>query len=129
MTDTTKLIIPLPLMSLNKYVNAERSNRYRGANVKKSMTEICRVHSLKAKNKGLIIQTPFKATFHWYVKDKRQDLDNIVFQQKFIFDGMIKAGLIENDGYKQHRQSEHFYCIDKNERVEVVFEKVSDNNV
>lgn len=121
---SNKLVIPLPLATLNEYIDDERTNRFRGAKVKKKMTGICKVHALNAKNKGLVVPIPFKATFYWYVKDKRKDLDNIVFQQKFIFDGMIKAGLIKNDGYKQHRQSEHFYLIDKNERVEVVFEKL-----
>lgn len=121
---TNKLVIPLPLATLNEYINDERTNRFRGAKVKKKMTGICEVHALNAKNKGLVVPIPFKATFYWYVKDKRKDLDNIAFQKKFILDGMVLSGLIENDGYKQHRQSEDIYCIDKNERVEIVFEKV-----
>lgn len=122
-----KLTIPLPLITLNQYTNAERTNKFKAAKIKKEMTGICAQHSRVAKNKGLVIETPFKATFEWFMKDKRQDLDNIAFQKKFILDGMIKAKLIENDGYKQHRQSEDIYLIDKaNQRVEITFEKVED---
>ena len=39
---------------------------------------------------------------------------------------MVEAGLIENDGYKQHRQSEDIYLIDKNERVEITFEALEE---
>ncbi|MDT2782870.1 hypothetical protein P7H41_13050 [Vagococcus fluvialis] len=122
-----KLVIPLPLIDLNKYINAERSNRFAAAKVKKNCTNICKLHSLKAKNQGLDIPTPFKATFEWYVKDKRKDLDNIAFQKKFILDGMIEAGLIKNDGYNQHRHSEDIYLIDKNERVEITFEALEED--
>lgn len=117
-----KLVIPLPLIDLNTYIRVERGHWSKAAKAKKECTNICKIHSLKAKNEGLEIPTPFKATFEWYVKDKRKDLDNIAFQKKFILDGMIEAGLIENDGYKQHRQSEDIYLIDKNERVEIEFE-------
>src|SRR5699024_4720571 len=99
---------------------------FAAAKVKKNCTNICKIHSLKAKNQGLEIPTPFKATFEWYVKDKRKDLDNIAFQKKFILDGMVEAELIENDGYKQHRQSEDVYLIDKNERVEITFEALEE---
>lgn len=122
-----KLTIPIPLITLNQYINAERTNKFKAAKIKKDMTSICERHSRVAKNKGLVIETPFKATFEWFMKDKRQDLDNIAFQKKFILDGMIKAKLIENDGYKQHRQSEDIYLIDKeNQRVEITFERLED---
>lgn len=122
-----KLTIPLPLMTQNEYTNATRSNKFAGSKIKKEMTGICAQHSRVAKNKGLVVETPFKATFEWFMKDKRQDLDNIAFQKKFILDGMIKAKLIENDGYKQHRQSEDLYLIDKEyQRVEITFKKLED---
>lgn len=123
---TSKLVIPLPLITLNEYINKERSNRYAAAKVKKDCTNKVIYHAKRAKKQGLVIDTPFKARFEWYVKDKRKDLDNIAFQKKFVLDGMIKANLIENDGYNQHRQSEDIYLIDKNERVEIYFEKLEE---
>lgn len=59
--------------------------------------------------------------FNWYCANKKQDPDNIAFQQKFILDGMVKAGLIENDGWKQIRKLAHNFEVDKNNpRVEII---------
>ena len=39
--------------------------------------------------------------FEWVDQDQRRDKDNIAAAKKFVFDGMVKAGFIENDGWKQ----------------------------
>jgi len=37
----------------------------------------------------------------WIEPDKRRDPDNIAAGKKFIFDGMVEAGFIDNDGWRQ----------------------------
>jgi Holliday junction resolvase RusA-like endonuclease len=37
----------------------------------------------------------------WLEKNKKRDPDNIAAFVKFIFDGLQKEGIIENDGWKQ----------------------------
>ena len=39
-------------------------------------------------------------SFVWIEKNRKRDKDNITAAKKFIFDAMIKAGIIPNDGWK-----------------------------
>jgi len=58
--------------------------------------------------------------FVWYNKDKRIDADNQSFAQKFILDGMQKAGLIANDNAKTILAIYHDFKVDKEKpRVEI----------
>lgn len=49
----------------------------------------------------------------WYCKNKRQDKDNIMAGQKFIFDGLVTAGKLDNDGWGQIRSVTHLFEVDK----------------
>ena len=40
-------------------------------------------------------------TFTWVVKDKMKDKDNLAFAKKFALDGLQRAGVLVNDGWKQ----------------------------
>lgn len=60
----------------------------------------------------------------WYCKNKRQDKDNIMAGQKFIFDGLVEAGVIENDGWAQIGDVAHLFEVDKkNPRIEIRIEE------
>ena len=66
------------------------------------------------------IKTP--ATFHiiYFMKNKKKDPDNIAVAKKFIFDGLIEAGKIPNDGWKEIASWHEEFKVDKNnERIEV----------
>lgn len=82
--------------TLNEYVNAERSNKYIGAKIKREQTDIAYYSLLGTKP----IQTPTRLKFTWYCANKRSDLDNICFAKKYILDGMVKAGIIPNDNMR-----------------------------
>jgi Holliday junction resolvase RusA-like endonuclease len=69
---------------------------------------------------------PADYTITWYCKNKRQDKDNIMAGQKFIFDGLMAARKLKNDGWKQVRDVTHRFEVDKdNPRVEVEIKEVS----
>lgn len=83
---------------LNKYINAERGNKYAAAEIKENETQVARLAFCNEKPaQGL----PLELTFKWYCTDMRRNPDNIAFAKKFIIDGMVAAGYIENDGWKQ----------------------------
>ncbi len=83
---------------LNKYISAERGNKYAAANIKEDETNVARLAFKDLKPaQGL----PLDITFTWYCTDMRRNPDNIAFAKKFIIDGMVAAGYIENDGWKQ----------------------------
>jgi len=113
-----KLILPGNLTDLNTYINAERTNRFRGAKIKKDETE--RVYWECKKQKLKLIDHEQILTFYWYCKDMKKDPDNIAFAKKFILDGMRDAGVLKNDGWKQITGFYDMFFVDKeNPRVEV----------
>ena len=121
------ITIPLPLMTLNQYTYKQRANRFVGNKAKQTCTNKCSYHIVKAMKEGFTMDIPVTLKFVWYYKDKRQDPDNIAFQKKFILDGMIKAKLIENDGWNQITGFVDEFKTDKNnERVEIykIYEEV-----
>lgn len=120
---TNRIIIPLDVLpSLNEHDNANRANRYGGASMKKRATGQCSLYVKKAINEGFKVERqPMDLKFTWYAKDRRKDKDNIAFAVKYIFDGMVDAGLIENDGWKQVGNWENEFEVDKgNPRVEIM---------
>lgn len=114
--------IPGQLTNLNKYINAERTSRYAAARIKKEETDRC---TWAFKGIKPITKPPITIDFKWYVPNKRQDPDNVAFAKKFILDGMVKAGVIPNDGMNWILTLTDFFLFDKeNPRVEVIFSSV-----
>ena len=82
------------LLSLNEYVNAERTNRFAAAKLKKTETERvmweCRAQKIKKVSK-------IDEVYFLYYHDRRGDYDGYEFYQKFVWDGLKEAGIIPND--------------------------------
>lgn len=90
--------VKLPeLPDLNTYISAERGNRFIAAKIKNEATDLVAWYFKAAKVKP--IKRIKKLTFIWYHKNKRKDFDNVEFSQKFIRDGMVRSGVIANDGW------------------------------
>ena len=89
--------------------------------MKKKATSLCATYVKKAMNEGFKLEKqPTDFEFTWYLKNKRKDKDNVAFAKKYIFDGMVDAGLIENDGWKQVGNWKEKFNVDKEfERVEI----------
>lgn len=47
--------------------------------------------------------------FVWYVPSKRKDPDNISFAVKYILDGMVKAGMLEDDRFANIGELRHVF--------------------
>jgi len=117
-----KYTIDKPLLSLNEYIKIERGNRYAAANIKKSETRYCEVC---AKNSLQPIEAyPVDVLIEWHTSF-RKDPDNVAFGIKFILDGLVKSGIIVNDGSKQIRNIHHTFVKDKNEHCIVELKGVS----
>lgn len=124
MTHTHTFEIPGELPSLNEYTGSNRQNRYAGGRSKKIATETCCYAVMGAMNLGLDVKPPFNLHITWVTKNNKKDPDNVAFAVKFILDGMMAAGLIENDGRKQVHDIEHHFETDKqNPRVIVELEE------
>jgi len=110
------LTIQGSLTDLNTYIDAERSNRYNGAKIKKENTELC-LWQIKGKLERIDKQVEVICT--WYTKDLKKDPDNVAFAKKFILDAIVKAGILKNDGRKQIKGFRDRFEVDKRERVEI----------
>lgn len=89
--------------------------------MKKKATSLCATYVKKAMNEGFeLVKEPSNFEFVWYLKNRRKDKDNVAFAKKYIFDGMVQAGLIDNDGWKQIGNWKEKFEVDKEfERVEI----------
>lgn len=118
MTSQT-LTIKGELTDLNRYIDAERSNRYAGASIKKRETEKVAWSCVEQKLKP--IHGPVGINCTWYTPDERKDADNVAFATKFILDGMVEAGILQGDGRKFVHSFMHTFRVDKlKPRVEVL---------
>lgn len=113
-----KLIIDGELTDLNTYINAERSNRFLAAKIKENDTLYVRAQCYVYKLKP--IKSPVRIVYAWYCKDKKKDKSNIAFAKKFIEDGLVKAGILKNDGWNDIASYRDEFYVDKERpRIEV----------
>ena len=99
------------LPSLNEYSNAERTHRKKGATMKRRAERslITEIHAARLKP----VKDQVFLSYHWIMKDKRKDKDNIAFAQKFVQDALVGAGILANDGWKEVEGFSHRFSVDK----------------
>lgn len=95
-------VILAKLPSLNDYILACRSNRYKGAQFKRNVEDIIGWNIRQAIAKKMLHPTsdPLIVNFVWHEKTKRRDADNIASAKKYILDAMQRQGVIPNDSRK-----------------------------
>ena len=118
------MIIDYNLPTLNEYINAERTNKYIAAKIKKKATEtVCWIaKSLNIQKFDVCIDIDFI----WYLNNNKIDHDNICFAKKFVLDGLIMAGVIKDDNYKFVGNFTDSFILDKslkNRACQVIFKK------
>ena len=116
------LTLPYKLPSLNEIIGADRRNRYLGGELKKQWTNTVSLECKKQKLKAF--KNQINITITWHCKNKKRDKDNIMAGQKFIFDGLIKAGIIQNDGWKEIGEIQHKFTTDTTDKVTITMEEV-----
>ena len=95
-----RLVIHGRLPNLNEYINAERTNRYIAANMKKKTEEHITSEIISQLN-GLHITNMVNMVYTWIEPNKKRDKDNIAFAKKFIQDALVKNGVLNNDGWRE----------------------------
>lgn len=113
--DTIKFEIPGTLPTMNEIIAASKSHYGMYSKMKKKYTQLvieCAEGLPSVESANFLIT--------WCCSSKRKDKDNIVAGQKFIFDGLVDGGILENDGWKQVGDISHKFTIDKdNPRIVV----------
>lgn len=79
----------------NKYIDAERSNKYLASNMKKQEKEIVK---LLCRSMKPVENYPVTIIATKYVKNRNTDVDNI--RIKGLLDGLVAAGILKNDSLK-----------------------------
>ena len=118
------LIIHGKLSNLNDYINACRTNPYKGSKMKKE-NEAKVLQEIYSQFGRLRITRPVTMRYTWYEPNKRRDLDNISsFGRKVIQDALVASKVLKNDGWNEIKgYSDEFYVDSKNPRIEVLIEE------
>jgi len=120
-----KFVIPGRLPGLNEYIEAERTNRYRAAKLKREAEELVMLCA-KTGLRGWKAKGPVMMYYLWVEKDRRRDKDNIAgYGRKVIQDALVKAKTLQGDGWAHIVGFTDDFAVDKkNPRIEVVLEEV-----
>lgn len=109
--------IPGKLPTLNDIIRGTKHHWAVYANQKKEMTAYCAVMAPQVKFNQI------QLTCTWFRQDRRTDPDNIAFGVKFILDGLVMAGVLKNDGWKQVKAIKHRFVIGE-PKVEINIKEV-----
>lgn len=122
-----RIVIPGELPDLNTIIAEAKKGRGRY----QPYNEMKREHTeniawvAKSETKKKLKRIDLEIT--WVCKDRRKDKDNIMAGTKFILDGLVVAGVIPNDGWKEIGRISHDFKVNKhNPRVEVELKEVGD---
>jgi Holliday junction resolvase RusA-like endonuclease len=123
-----KLIIDGELPGLNEYIDALKTSKYKG-NVLKQDTDTYIMWQIKAQRLQAI-KIPVTVNFKWINKDVKRDLDNIASAKKFIFDALVKMGVLQNDTQRWVKGFTDTFEINKlRPRVEVEITEVEKEKI
>ena len=120
-----KLIIPCELPALNEVIDKSKRHWAEYAKQKKQWT---RFIALLARLELQPVEKQVSLSITWVCKDKRKDPDNIVAGgRKIILDGLVSAGILRGDGWKQISGFTDTFAVDnKRPRVEVMIDEIYD---
>lgn len=122
-----KFTIHGTLPGLNDYITAERTNRYKGAAMKKQCEAIV-MHAARSLGK-MQFERPVRMVYRWFEPSRRRDKDNVsAFGRKVIQDALVRARVLQNDGWAQIDSFEDQFFVDrKAPRIEVQIYEVGDD--
>lgn len=101
------------LPGANEYINAERTNKYKAAEMKRQ-AEHAVICAARQQLRGVRITKPVYMAYTWTEPNRRRDKDNIAFAKKFIQDALVKAKILKNDGWGEITGFDDTFCVDKN---------------
>jgi Holliday junction resolvase RusA-like endonuclease len=118
-----KLVIQGSLPGTNEILAASNNNRHVYNEMKRTNTTLI---ALMARSQKIPELPKSDYVITWICPNMKRDKDNIMGGQKFIFDGLVQAKRIENDGWKQIGDVTHRFRVDKlNPRIEIEITEVA----
>lgn len=107
----TRFWVPGPLPAQNEMIAKAKGFGGRGIGYSKLKAEWTSTIAWIIKAAHVPAAKRLRLRFDWVSKDKRHDPDNIEAGQKFVWDALKLAGVLENDGWAQNAGSEHHHSI------------------
>lgn len=109
----------------NDFIAANRTNPYKGNNMKRNNQQTV-MWAIRQQLKKLKIEKPIHIHYKFIEKNKMRDKDNIAsFAMKVIQDALVQVEVIKNDGWKEVESFSCTFGVDKdNPRIEVTLEEV-----
>ena len=103
--DTFTYFVEGEFPTMNEFIAAAYAHRQQGARMKATFTDVVKF-ALTGEDR-VDLTLPLSVEFIWYRKNALSDLDNISFAQKFVLDGMVRAGIIPEDNIKVITEIRH----------------------
>lgn len=123
-TASKRFFVHGALPTLNEYTRASRANKFASATMKKNAEQVI-MWEIRSQLRGWKTDKPVFIVFRWVEKDKRRDHDNVAFAKKFVQDSLVKAGVLQGDGWKHVVGFLDLFAVDKdNAGVEVLLLEV-----
>ena len=116
-----KFVILGRLDALNEYTSANRTNPYKGGQMKRD-NENTVIWSIRQQLRGVHINEPVLIYYRFFEPNSKRDNDNILScAAKFVQDSLVKTKVLENDSQK-HIHNFYFdtFVDNKNPRIEVI---------
>lgn len=103
------ITFPFRLSGLNEYVDAERSNRFKAAKIKRQTQDDLETIIRHEINAGRLHRHENLSMLEitWTEKDRRRDADNVAFAVKFIQDAFVEMGVFPDDNRKYIDEIHH----------------------
>ncbi len=113
---TLRLWIPGTFPGMNEITKAAKSGRGKG-NGYSRMKSACdaRVISEAHRSAPAVVEPiagRCQIAFVWHEETRRRDPDNVSAGQKFVLDGLVKAGILAGDGWNEVASISHVFCVD-----------------
>lgn len=108
-----EFFVPGPLPNLNEIIGAAKGYNGRGfaySKMKREWTALV-VEAIEKANLNPVLSC--EVVFIWHEKNKRRDPDNFSVGKKFILDGLVKAGILENDGWDNITRLTDVWMVNK----------------
>lgn len=105
--------VPGPLPSLNEIISAAKGYQGRGFAYSKMKEEWTALVVERIQKTGIKPVGKVVILCEWREKNKKRDPDNVVCGAKFVLDGLVKAGILENDGWEQVVGFSHRWVVNK----------------
>lgn len=116
------LVLKGRLPCLNDVINANRTNRYAGATLKREIQDsiaLALTNQVKERYTGKVI-----IFIRYFEKDNRRDEDNVMSGAKFILDALQEMKVIKNDSRKYVHLLQEVFTDKKEPRIEIEIKEV-----